>query len=82
MNIKPHKLILTSGVATATQIAVSSVLDDLVDQVTFRVRLISAEDCELLQTSVALSGADYKTWDGSSAGAHKICAEALGLTLI
>lgn len=82
MQIKPYKHITPSGPAIATELVVTSLQDNLLDAVTFRCRLMDADGAEVATTHVSLNAGNYGTWDATAEGAHRICAAAIGLTLI
>lgn len=82
MLIHPAKVILANGVCLATQLIVTSQHDNLVDTVTFCARLLGDDGSELVSTQVSLDASNYANWDATSLGAHKICADVLGLTLL
>jgi hypothetical protein len=83
MKITPKQLIIEGvGLMAADQLVVTSEHDNLVDEVTFRASLQNADGAELTWAQVSLDASNYASWDASALGAHRICAEALGLELV
>jgi len=83
MKITPKQLIIEGvGLMAADQLVVTSEYDNLVNEVTFRASLQNADGAELTWAHVSLDAVNYSTWDASAVGAHRICAQALGLELI
>ncbi len=81
MKIKPQKVFTPTGTTEASSISVSSILDNLVNSVVFRVSLQDADGGEVASTQVTLNDGDYPKWDATSDGAHRICAAKLGLVV-
>jgi hypothetical protein len=83
MKITPKQLIIEGvGLMAADQLVVTSEHDNLVSEVTFRASLQNADGAELTWAQVSLDASNYASWDASALGAHRICAEALGLELV
>jgi hypothetical protein len=83
MKITPKQLLIEGvGLVAADQLVVLSEFDDLVANVTFRASLQNSDGAELTWAHVMLDASNYATWDASAVGAHRICAQALGLDLI
>lgn len=87
MRIQPQNIIVPGcGIRTAHQLIVTSDGDDLRTAADLRVALLDADGVELVFTHIRLSGDQYAKWDSYApdyfTGAHRICASALGLTLI
>jgi hypothetical protein len=83
MKITPKQLIIEGiGLMAVDQLFVTSEYDNLVNEVTFRASLQNADGDELTWAHVFLDASNYASWDASALGAHRLCAEALGLELI
>lgn len=80
--VKPAKAFCNGVCVTVENINVQSVLDNLVDSVTFRYALATADGVWAGEGSHSLTPENYGTWDASDRGAYEIVCAAIGLELL
>ncbi len=80
--VKPSSAFTSAGKVTVENINLQSVLDNLVDNVTFKYTLAD-KDCAIACDGVVVLGPDtYSTWDATDRGAYEIVCKKLGLELL
>lgn len=80
--IKPAKAFCNGVCVTVENINVRSVDDNLVDAVTFRYTLATADGVWAGEGSHSLTPDTYSTWDATDRGAYEIVCAAIGLELV
>lgn len=82
VQIAPHKAFANGELMTAEKLNVTSVSDNLVDEVTFKYQLQTIDGKFAGESTYKLSGERYKEWDASARGAFEIVAKGIGVEIV
>jgi hypothetical protein len=80
--INPVSMWVNGKMVNAVLINMYSVNDNLKDSATFYYQLLSAENEVLAQGNLAMSEADYLTWNGTNVAIFNWAALQLNITLL
>jgi len=83
--IQPVSIWYNGSIILATIFNMTSISDNLIDSATFYYQLFSADNIQLVQGNLTMTGADYTTYSSSTSSnefAYTWGANELKLTLV
>lgn len=85
MNIQPVSTFFNGNTVSITQLIVVLVWDNLADQATFYFKFLTANDVQVSDGNLTMTGQDYADWNTTNdinLAAYQWCAAELNVTFV